>query len=248
MKMIKYIPKEHSRQWINTYSKFIIPVPNIQIQNEIVEILDNFTGLLGSLNNELEKRQIQYQCYIKKLLTFNKNVFKKFDDYCIISKGEYITKKTTIEGQIPVILGGKTPAYYINKSNHSGKVIVISRSGMAGFVTFWDGDIFVSDGFMVDTKNGLEIKFLYYYLKSIQDYLLSLKRGGALQHITSKHISNLSIPVPPLSEQEKIVSILDNFDNLCNNTKTGLPAEIEKVQKQYEYYRDKLLDFKQTSE
>ena len=54
----------------------------------------------------------------------------------------------------------------------------------------------------------------------------------------------MEIPVPPLEEQEHIVSILDRFDKLCNDISEGLPAEIEARQKQYEYYRDKLLTFK----
>ena len=58
-------------------------------------------------------------------------------------------------------------------------------------------------------------------------------------------VMNYPIPVPPLEEQERIVSILDRFDKLCNDISEGLPAEIEARQKQYEYYRDKLLSFKE---
>ena len=58
-------------------------------------------------------------------------------------------------------------------------------------------------------------------------------------------VLNFKVPVPPLTEQERIVSILDRFDTLCNDISEGLPAEIEARQKQYEYYRDKLLSFKE---
>ena len=65
-------------------------------------------------------------------------------------------------------------------------------------------------------------------------------RGG----LNLKMISSYEIPLPSLSEQQRIVDILDRFDTLCNDISTGLPAEIDKRQKQYEYYRDKLLTFK----
>lgn len=58
-------------------------------------------------------------------------------------------------------------------------------------------------------------------------------------------MEEFSIPVPPLEEQERIVAILDRFDALCNDPISGLPAEIEARKKQYEYYRDKLLTFKE---
>lgn len=61
----------------------------------------------------------------------------------------------------------------------------------------------------------------------------------------AKEIMNIVIPVPPLEEQERIVAILDRFDTLCNDLTSGLPAEIEARKKQYEYYRDKLLTFKE---
>lgn len=72
-----------------------------------------------------------------------------------------------------------------------------------------------------------------------------MKKGGGVPHITGENISALEIPVPPLEEQARIVSILDRFDALCNDLTSGLPAEIEARKKQYEYYRDKLLTFQE---
>jgi len=66
-----------------------------------------------------------------------------------------------------------------------------------------------------------------------------------INQITNKEFASVKVPVPPLAEQERIVAILDRFDSLCNDISSGLPAEIEARKKQYEYYRDKLLTFKE---
>lgn len=163
-------------------------------------------------------------------------------------RGEYITKKASKEGNIPVILGGQEPAYYIDKSNHYGKAIVISRSGAsAGFVSYWDEPIYVTDGFIVEAKEGLNIRFLYFYFKNLQPKLNAMKKGGGVPHITGENIAAIKIPLPSLAEQTSIVAILDRFDALCNDITSGLPAEIKARHKQYKYYRDKLLTFKELS-
>ena len=86
-----------------------------------------------------------------------------------------------------------------------------------------------------------------YLLKSsyIKNMYLAKADGGTVKSVPMKEMRNLKIPVPPLEEQERIVKILDRFDVLCNDISSGLPAEIEMRKKQYEYYRDKLLTFKE---
>ena len=74
-----------------------------------------------------------------------------------------------------------------------------------------------------------------------------MKKGGGVPHITGENLKSLEFPLPPLAEQERIVAILDRFDALCNSLTEGLPAEIALRKKQYEYYRDKLLSFKEAS-
>ena len=87
----------------------------------------------------------------------------KLGDVLQVKKGDYITKKEAKEGVYPVILGGKEPAYYIDRYNHTGKAIVISRSGAsAGYVSFWNEPIFVTDGFLIEPKDGISFEFLYY--------------------------------------------------------------------------------------
>ena len=162
-------------------------------------------------------------------------------------RGEYITKSGSTAGDIPVILGGQEPAYYIDKCNHTGEIVVVARSGVsAGFVSYWDEPIFVTDGFGYESNSEwVTTKYLFYILKNKENELNSMKRGAGVPHISGAALSEVKFPVPGLKEQERIVSILDRFDTLCNDISEGLPAEIEARQKQYEYYRDKLLTFKE---
>ena len=169
-------------------------------------------------------------------------VMLPLEEIAYLFRGEYITKKDTCEGNIPVILGGQEPAYYIDKSNHEGEIVVVARSGVsAGFVSYWNQPIFVTDGFGYENKPELvTTKYLYYLMKSREKELNSMKRGAGVPHISGAALSKVLFP-----EQERIVSILDHFDTICNDLTNGLPAEIEARRKQYEYYRDKLLTFKE---
>lgn len=166
-------------------------------------------------------------------------------DVSVMFRGEYITKKDAHIGNVPVILGGQEPAYYIDKSNHDGEIVVIARSGAsAGFVSYWNQPIFVTDGFGYENIAGLTIaKYLYYILKNIEADLNAMKRGAGVPHVSGEALGKIMLPIPAIAEQERIVSILDRFDTLCNDLTSGIPAEIEARGKQYEYYRDKLLAF-----
>lgn len=228
-------------------AKIVVPVPPLPVQEEIVRILDSFSSLEAELEAELEARRKQYAYYRNELLTFDRERVQwlKLGEAAFINKGTYITKKQVIPGNIPVILGGVEPAYWHSESNHDGEGIVISRSGAnAGFASYWNEPIFVSDGFVLDAKPGIDMRFLFHVLKKQQAKLHSMKRGSGVPHINSKMLTNnVAIPVPPLEEQQHVVSILDRFDKLTNDLSSGLPAEIEARRKQYEYYRDRLLSF-----
>lgn len=228
-------------------AKIVVPVPPLPVQEEIVRILDSFSSLEAELEAELEARRKQYAYYRNELLTFDRERVQwlKLGEAAFINKGTYITKKQVIPGNIPVILGGVEPAYWHSESNHDGEGIVISRSGAnAGFASYWNEPIFVSDGFVLDATPGIDMRFLFHVLKKQQAKLHSMKRGSGVPHINSKMLANnVAIPVPPLEEQQHVVSILDRFDKLTNDLSSGLPAEIEARRKQHEYYRDRLLSF-----
>ena len=242
--------------------KLEIPIPPFAVQQEIVSVLDKFNNLTTDISTglpaEISLRQKQYEHYRDRLLNFNGGGYALNNSLCYVKiltlkevsnvfRGEYITKKDVEEGSIPVILGGQEPAYYINRSNHEGEIIVIARSGAsAGFVSYWNCPIFVTDGFGYEAKDTVAItKYLFYVLKNMERTLNSMKRGAGVPHVSGESLSNVLLPIPPTEEQEKITAILDKFDSLCNDLSEGLPAEIEARKKQYEYYRDKLLDFKE---
>ncbi len=235
----------------NVMARVRIAVPSAEVQREIVRVLDTFTSLTAELTAELTARKKQYEFFRNKMLTFDTKVtWRRLDEITNLFRGEYITKNSTREGIVPVILGGQEPAYYIDKSNHDGEIIVVARSGAsAGFVSYWNEPIYVTDGFGYEAKTELIItKYLYYILKNIECALNAMKRGAGVPHISGEALAKIMLPVPQIEEQERIVEILDHFDCLCNDLSCGLPAEIEARQKQYEYYRDKLLTFKELSE
>ena len=155
-------------------------------------------------------------------------------DIVTIKKGEYITKKDAVSGKYPVILGGKEPAYYINKYNHVGKAIVISRSGAsAGYVSFWNEPIFITDGFLIEPKQNTTHKFLFYLLKSKQSELSGIQRGAAIPHVTPSLINSINVSLPDLHMQNRIASILSAYDDLIENNQKQIKLLEEAAQRLY---------------
>ena len=222
---------------------FPISIPSLSEQQRIVSILDTFTSSISNLKQQIEERRKQYEYERDLLLDLEGKEgveMKKLGEVLQIKKGEYITKKEAKEGVYPVILGGKEPAYYIDRYNHVGKAIVISRSGAsAGYVSFWNQPIFITDGFLIEPKENVLFEFLYYTLKSKQRELHGSQKGGAIPHVTPASISTIDSFLPPLSTQSRIVSILDTFEQSISN----LEEQLAMREKQYEYYRNQLLTF-----
>ena len=100
--------------------------------------------------------------------------------------------------------------------------------------------------FTINRSDLVDIKYLYYILNR-NPQLLKYDNGTDQTNLRKSDILDILIEIPPIDEQKRIVSILDRFDTLCNDLSTGLPAEIEARHKQYEYYRDKLLSFKEVN-
>ena len=151
-----------------------------------------------------------------------------------VRKGDYITKKEAKEGIYPVILGGKEPAYYIDKFNHTGKAIVISRSGAsAGYVSFYNEPIFVTDGFLIEPKGDVIFEFLYYVLKSKQRELHNTQKGAAIPHVTPALIGDIVGFLPDLQSQQRIVKILSRYDSLIENYQKQIKLLEEAAQRLY---------------
>ena len=174
--------------------------------------------------------------------------FDELKNVCDFNRGQSIVSKDAIVGDIPVISGGKKPAFYHNQANRPANTITVAGSGAyAGYVSFHTIPIFAGDCFSVDIKDDKELnkKYLYYYLSDRQDLIYNKKTGAGIPHVHGKDIANFVIPLPSLQVQETIVSVLDKYNDLCYSLTNGLPKEIELVSKQYEYYRNKLLSFKE---
>ncbi|WP_120819099.1 restriction endonuclease subunit S [Helicobacter pylori] len=254
-------------------SKITIPIPPLEIQQEIVEILDAFT----ELNTELKARKKQYQYYQNMLLDFNdinlnhkdakmsaktypkrlKSLlqtlapngveFRKLGEVCEIIRGKRVTKKEILDkGKYPVVSGGIGFMGYLNEYNREENTITIAQYGTAGFVNWQNQKFWANDVcFSVIPKETLINRYLYYVLTNMQNYLYSISNRSTIPYsISSNNIMQITIPIPPLEIQQEIVKILDQFSILTTDLLAGIPAEIKARKKQYEYYREKLLTFK----
>ncbi len=166
--------------------------------------------------------------------------YKKLGEICIFKRGDVLSSKDAVEGDVPVMAGGQKPSCYHNVPNRKGETIVVAGSGAyAGFVTYWNIPVFVSDAFSVHPIDGLLPKYVFHYLKNNQAKIHATKKGAGVPHVHGKDIAKFLIPVPPLEVQEEIVRILDRFSDYA----AELQAELQARKEQYEYYRNLLLTF-----
>ena len=243
-----------------------IAVPPLEVQDEIVRILDDFTLLSAELSAELSARQKQYKYYENQLLNNNYS-FVKLDKLCNVCAGgtpskrkpEYWDKGTIkwlgstvcknqkyideITDYITKLGLEKSTAKLLKK-----KTTLIAMVGATiGKVAFLNFEATTNQNVAClypKDDNKLNPDYLYYACKSLYHKFQEFA-NGKFTVASLKLIRNLEIPFPDMKEQKRIVNILEKFDKLCNNIMQGLPAEIEARQKQYEYYRDKLLTFKE---
>lgn len=234
--------------------KIKIPVPPLPVQEEIVRILDKFTELTAELKDqltaELTARKKQYEYYQSSLLINNYASYEFcLSDICEMRAGKSISSylisdNQTEEAPIPCY-GGNGIRGYVAKANQHGEYPLIGRQGaLCGNVNYAQNDFYATEHAVVAKPNEkVNARYLFYLLTSMK--LNQYKSQGAQPGLAVKKLEELKVFLPPLPEQERIVAILDRFDALCNDLTSGLPAEIEARQKQYEYYRDKLLTFQE---
>ena len=234
--------------------QYLVPIPcpddpekSLLIQGEIVRILDTFTELTAELTAELIQRKKQYNHYREQLLTFDENEveWKTLGDVAEFRRGTAITKTQTKKGKIPVVANGPISTYSHDQHNRDGETVVVARSGAyAGYVSYWNQPIFLTDAFSVHPAPNLLLpKFVFYLLQNKQRQLHDMKKGAGVPHVRVKEVEQYGIPIPSLTEQANIVAILDKFDTLTSSISEGLPREIELREKQYAWYRDQLLSF-----
>ena len=294
----------------NQIAKIPIPIPPLEIQQEIVRILDSFSMLTAELQAELQARKSQYEYYRNQLLAYpmeesdqsslrsnrsatsiqnsdnstqplstlnphtgnsvlqprGKVEWKMLGEIGTFIRGNGLQKKDFMENGVPCIHYGQIYTHYGTfatktksfvsketankcKKAHKGDLIIASTSENVedvGKTVAWlgDDDVAISNHTFIYSHNQ-NPKYLAYLFQT-QAFLKYKKTkvvGVKVIDIPQKALESFCIPVPPLEEQERIVSILDKFDALTTSLTEGLPKEIELRQKQYEYYRDMLLSF-----
>lgn len=227
--------------------KFKIPIPLLDIQQKIVQILDAFTATTAELTAEHNLRVKQYQYYRDKLLNFSDNVeWKSLGEVVPLQRGKRLIKSQLNEnGQFAVFQNSLQPLGYYDEANCRAYMTFIISAGAAGEIgfshkSFWAAD----DCYYFDCpKDFLNDRFLYYFLMTQKHKLTSQVRKASVPRLGRGIIEKINIPIPPIETQAQIVAILDKFDTLINSISEGLPREIELRQKQYEYYRALLLGF-----
>lgn len=166
--------------------------------------------------------------------------WKKLGDVCKVLRGKRLTKSQLSETDgYPVLHGGSTPMGFYSEYNRKANTTVVVNTGNAGSVFFYNKEFWSSDAcFSLYPNNEIIDKFLYLYVYGCENILKGKIRAGAMPTIDSNAVESLIIPIPSLSEQARIVGILDTFTSAIDNLK----EQIAQRRKQYEYYRDQLLD------
>lgn len=253
----------------NVMQELQIPLPPLAVQSEIVRILDKFTLYKSELAAELAARLQQYEYYRDKLLTFDDTVKRvKLGEVAEIIRGGNFQKKDFVEEGLPCIHYGQIYTKYetssdkclthlnkevFNKSKHAecGDIVMAVTSenidDVCKCVAWMGKEKIAVSGHTAIIKHKQNPKYFAYYFQTLdfRKQKIKLAHGTKVIEVTPKTLEDILIPLPPLSEQERIVSILDRFDKLCHDIREGLPAEIDLRQKQYEHYRDRLLTFRQ---
>lgn len=255
----------------NVMGTISIPLPPLPVQEAIVNILDRFAVYAAELQAELQARQQQYQYYRDSLLSFDGRddvQWKKLDevsthytgltykptDVSKSNQGTLVLRSSNIKNErvcfednvfveldsIPNRAIAKPGDILICVRNGSKQLI-----GKAALIPETPKPMAFGAFMTVLRANSINNKFLFYLWQSfVVKKQLGTDDAMPINQITNREFSKISVPVPSLSEQQRIVDTLDRFDTLTNDLTQGLPAEIEARQQQYEYYRDQLLTFK----
>lgn len=231
--------------------KLVIPLPPLAIQREIVKVLDTFTELTAELTAELNLRKKQYKHHRDQLLSFEDGEveWKAMREIATIKTGQSVNREMIFNnpGGFPVINSGRDPLGYIDRWNTDDDPIgITSRGAGVGSITWMDGKYFrgnLNYSATIKNKGQICVRYFYHILQVMQPAIQALCTYDGIPALNAGNLKELLIPVPPLPEQARIVAILDKFDTLTTSLTEGLPREIELRQKQYAYYRDKLLNF-----
>lgn len=264
MKTIDYIPTNHTRHWISIYSKFEIPLPPLTIQREMVSVLDSFTTLIDKMKQEVELRKKQMEYYREKLLLFDeheagfvkiKDLFDTKNGYTPSTKNpDFWTDKGIPWVKMEDIRENGTvlsdSAKHITMSAIKGSKlfnansIILATSATIGIhalvkVPHLSNQRFTNIYPKKEYENKIDMKYAYYYFFKIDRWCKEHVTLGNFAGVNMSDFYDYDFPVPPISTQRSIVSTLDAFEQYISK----LERLITLREKQYVYYREKLLTF-----
>ena len=251
--------------------KFEVPVPPLEIQEAIVEILDKFTNLEANLEAELEARTLQYEYYRSSLFNTLRNPetgvptiaglvkelcpegveYRPLGEIADIGTGKSDKKDAQESGQYPFYVRSKTILRSSKYLYDETAIVIPGEGGVGEIFHFVSGKYDLHQrayrvSFTVDEMNP---KFGYYYISSFfKEYINRHAVEATVKSIRKPMLVKFEVPVPPMEIQQRIVDILDRFDALTSSLSEGLPAELAARRSQYEYYRDQLLSFPRKGE
>lgn len=221
----------------NDFYSIQIPLPPSKTERTaIATALSDADALITKTKKLIQKKKNIKQGAMQQLLTGKKRLpgfsgkweTKRLGDVCDINKGQLITDSTRIDGLIPVIAGGKTPAYYHSKANRHGKTITISCSGAsAGYIAFYTRPIFASDCSTIEESKNYSIEYIYFLLQTLQQKIYKMQTGGAQPHIHPSDLNPITVLIPRPEEQTAIAIILSDMD-----------TELEKLESQLTKYQN----------
>jgi len=252
--------------------KFEVPLPPPEVQREIVRMVDSYTEnvveLQKQLTAELTARKTQYRYYRDKMLTFgddDKFKWENLGDVCDILTGYPFDSSQFQVSGVRLMRGmniKRGNLFFSEEINRYWN----SADGLEKYLLKENDIVIAMDGSLVGKSFGIvqaeylplllvqrvarirseqvNNRYIYHYIACrFPSYVEKKKTGGAIPHVSQKDIASFRVPIPSADVQNRIVNVLDNFEKICSDLNIGLPAEIEARQKQYEYYRDKLLTF-----
>lgn len=235
--------------------KVIVPVPPLEVQQEIVGILDKFTELEAELETrleaELEARRVQFRFLRAELLADEalNSPYVQIGEIFSMRAGEHVAAATIAPSEDPEhpfpCFGGNGIRGYVSEANRNIPAILIGRQGaLCGNVQRSSGPFFATEHAVV-TEPRIELNLSWAFHKLRQMDLNQYKTKSAQPGLSVRKLSQIPLKVPPLERQEDIGAMLDAAATLVNDISVGLPAERAARRKQYEYYRDKLLTFEE---
>lgn len=252
---------------------FRVPLPPLEVQREIVRVLDKFTQLEAELKAELEARRAQYLYYTSSL--FEGVVSDGARMVSMRDLGRWYGGGTPskskpeywIDGTVPWVspkdMGNSTISDtedHITEAAVAGSstklvprhaVVIVTRSSILDHtlpVSFLTRPAALNQDLKaVVAADGVLPRYLFHAIRGQRAEMLRRVRriGGSVASLDSRKLWEFEVPVPSVSDQERVVHIMDRFDALTNDISIGLPAELAARRKQYEYYRDRLLAFKE---